>query len=905
MIKKITILALLLFLSASQYYAGVSGKLKGTIKDADTGEPLIGANIMIEGTTMGAASDENGEYFIINIPPGKYNVIASYISYQRQKITNIEIFTDRTTEQNIQLSSTLITTEEIVVSGERAAIEIDRTNTAAYISSEQISNLPVQDVTDIIQLQSGVVKGANGALHIRGGRSGEINYMIDGVSVTDQYRGGSSIGLENNWVQELQVISGTFNAEYGQAQSGVINIVTKEGSKKFGGSASVAFGDYISSRDDVFMNIDKLNLNEIDASINLTGPLPFIPNTSYYTSFRYNDKEGWLYGQRRTRIEDTVPIQAYISEAERNQSDNEKLVGIKVPDSLQTGDNAFVPLNSNERYSFYGKFSNKLTNNISVRYSIFYNYRKYKSYSDFRRYAPDGVKPFTNNNYNHIFNFNHVLSASSFYTVNFSIYSQNIKTNLFDDRLDSRYQGIPHADQGFAFGGTNNSRSDITNSALTVKIDFTSQIDKANQIKIGASFKKHKLDFFTMSTISDGLVYEDPNLRVPQQNTENFNRYINEPYEAVLYAQDKIELDELIVNVGARLDYWSPNAKIPSNPRAITDPNDGIRLQTEFEDADDRFNVSPRFGLAYPLSANGVVHVSYGHFFQLPRFNAIFSNSEFEVSLGGLNTIMGNANLKPEQTVNYELGLQQVISDILSVDFTMYYKDIRNLLSQEIINTSDKKVYARYINRDYGNVKGFTVALKTLSQSNFFAAVDYTYQVGKGNASDPNTVFTNFQSNPPRESEKQVLPLDWDQAHTLNASLYVGDNVNWSLGLISRYSTGQPYTPTNPSSELTEQFENSERKPDLFNIDLNFYKNFDLYGYKLQLFCKVFNLLDGLNASQVYSSTGNPDAPYRSAVASEIVNLNPNFTKDEIDNRPDFYLEPRRVLLGVKLEFSF
>lgn len=902
MIKKFMVL-MLFFLSASLINAGVTGKLKGTIKDNETGEPLVGANVLLEGTTLGAATDINGEYFILNISPGSYNILASYIGYQKQKITNIAISVDRTTQTNILLSSETITTEEVVVSGKRDVIETDRTNTAAYISSEQISNLPVQEVADIIQLQSGVVKGANGALHIRGGRSGEINYMIDGVSVTDQYRGGSSIGLENNWVQELQVISGTFNAEYGQAQSGVINIVTKEGSKKFGGSASIAVGDFISSRKDVFMNIDKVNLNELDASLNFNGPIPYIPNSSFYTSFRYNDKEGWLYGQRRTRIEDTVPIQAYISEAEKKQTDQERLAGIKVPDSLQTGDKSYVPLNSDEKYSFYGKISQKLTSDISLRYSLFYNHSNYKSYSDYRRYSPDAVKPVTNNNYNHIINLNHVLSPSTFYTFNFSYYSKNINNKLFDDMLDPRYQGTPHADQGFAFGGTVNSRSDITNSAFTFQLDFTSQIDKVNQIKLGTSFKKHKLDYFTMTTISDGPVYENPNLRIPKSNTDNYNEYINEPYEAVFYAQDKIELDELIVNVGGRVDYWNPNAKIPSDPRAVTNPNNGIRLDTEFDNADDRFNFSPRFGLAYPLSANGVVHVSYGHFFQLPRFNAIFSNSEFEVSLGGLNTIMGNANLKPEQTVNYELGLQQVISEVMSVDFTMFYKDIRNLLSQEIINTSDKKVYARYINRDYGNVKGFTVALKTLNQSRFFAALDYTYQVGKGNASDPNSIFTNFQSNPPKESEKQVIPLDWDQRHTLNASLYIGNNVEWSLGLIGRYSAGQPYTPSNPSSELTEQFENSERKPDIFNIDLNFYKNFNLSGHKIQLFLKVFNLLDGLNARYVYSSTGSPTEPYRSSVSNEIVKLNPNFTKSEIDNRPDFYLEPRRVLLGMKFEF--
>lgn len=903
MIRKVTVLFLTIILFTANLFAGVTGKIAGTIKDADTGEPLIGANVVLEGTTSGSSTDLEGGYFMLNIPPGKYNLIISYIGYQKQTITNVEVFTDRTTKQNISLRSVSISTGEVVISGKRSPIEMDRTNTAAYISSEQINNLPVQEVVEVLQLQAGVVKGSDGKIHIRGGRSGEITYLIDGVSVTDQYRGGSSVGMENNWIQEMQVISGTFNAEYGQAQSGVVNIVTKEGRSKFGGSASLAFGDYVTTHDEVFMNNNNLKLNEIDASLNLQGPIPLISNTSYFTSFRYHDREGWLYGQRKTRIEDTVPIQQYILEAEKNQSDQERVVGIEVPDSLQTGDGEYVPLNPLQKFSFYGKLSTKLLNNLTLRYSLFYNTSEYKSYSDYRRYAPDGVKTNYNNNFNHILNLNHVLSPTTFYLINFTYYKQRIESYLFEEMLDQSYQGTPHSDQGFAFGGTNNSRSDISNSALTLKFDLTSQANKFNQVKLGAMVKKHKLDYFAASTISDGPVYEDPNLRIPDANTSRYNEYINEPLEAAAYLQDKVELEELIINAGVRFDYWDPNAKVPVDPRSTTDPNNGVRLDTDFEDAETQFNISPRFGLAYPISADGVVHVSYGHFYQLPRFSSIFANSEFEVDLGGLNTIMGNANLKPEQTVNYELGLQQTLGSALSIDLTMFYKDIRNLLSQEIINTEDKKVYARYINRDYGNVKGITFAVKTINLEFFFASLDYTYQVAKGNASDPNSVFTNFQSNPPSESEKQVIPLNWDQTHTLNVSFYIGDYTNWSLGMIGRFASGQPYTPSNPSSELTEQFQNSELKPSIFNVDLNFYKNFNISSHNIQLFVKVFNLLDALNSRYVYSSTGSSDTPYRSYYTQEQVSNNPNFSLSEIDNRPDYYLEPRRILLGFKIEF--
>ncbi len=902
MVRKITLLGIIFLLIQIPLISGTTGKIKGQITDKSTGEPIIGANVIVDKTNLGAATDVDGNYFIINISPGTYTLVISYIGYQRIRVSDIEVQSDRTTIKDFELSSESIETEEVIVSGKRTSVEKDRTNTAAYISSQQIDKLPVQELDDILQLQTGVVRDAGGTLHMRGGRGGEIAYLIDGVSVTDQYRGGSSIGLENSWVQELQVISGTFNAEYGQAQSGIVNIVTKDGADKFGGKIILSAGDYVSSHKDIFMNINDIGLGEADGTLNLFGPTG-IPKTSFYTSTRYYRTDGWLYGQRVAPIGNTVAIQNYIHEAQQNQTNEERLIGIKIPDSLLNGDRSYVALNPDEKISFYGKISSSIFDDLKLSYSIFYNKNEGKSYSDYRRYSPDGVRTSYGENYNHILNINHVLSLRTFYSLSLSNYSNNQKRYLFVNPLDANYQGSPYAFESFAFGGTDNARSDITNASYSGKIDVTSQVDNYNLIKLGGEFKLHKLKYQTLTTISDGPVYENPNLRVPAINTSGNNFYEHSPIEAALYLQDKLELSELIVNGGVRVDYWDPKAPVLVNARAETKSGDGIRLNSGLIDAEKILQVSPRFGLAYPISENGVVHVSYGHFFQLPKFSYIFANSEFEVELGGLETTMGNANLKPEKTISYEAGLQQQVGDILNLDFTLYYKDIRNLLSQEIINTIDKKVYARYTNRDYGNVKGFIISLRHNSSAFVNGALDYTFQIAKGNASDPNAIFVDFQSNPPQESEKQVLPLAWDQRHTLNASLSVGNASDWNMGIIGRFSTGQPYTPSNPSSQLTTQFENSGRKPFTYNIDINLYKMVNLAGYKLKLFCKIFNLTDRLNELYVYSSTGSASEPYRTRTEHDLLVRNPNLSINEIDLRPDFYSEPRRIIIGFSVDF--
>ena len=210
-------------------FAGTTGKLTGAITIKDTGEPLVGANILIEGTGLGAATDLGGNYFILQVPPGKYSVRFTMIGFQGLVVNNVRVQVDLTTRLDGALSEKVIGMDEVVVQASRPMIQTDVTYSQANISSDEVAMLPVEEFEDVIALQAGVVT-ANGEIHVRGGRGGEIAYMIDGITVTDPFNSDIAVEIENNAIQELQFISGTFNAEYGQAMSGIVNIITKDGS---------------------------------------------------------------------------------------------------------------------------------------------------------------------------------------------------------------------------------------------------------------------------------------------------------------------------------------------------------------------------------------------------------------------------------------------------------------------------------------------------------------------------------------------------------------------------------------------------------------------------------------------------------------------------------------------------
>ena len=305
------------------------------------------------------------------MPPGSYTVKASAIGFNSVSVQSVRVMIDLTTNQDFQLSDTSVQLgQEVVVIATKPLIQKDRTSTTAIVGDDLISELPVTEISDVLQLQAGVVV-SGGSIHIRGGRSGQIAYQIDGVPVTDAYDGNTVVNVNTSAVQELQVISGAFNAEYGQALSGVVNLVTKDGNNNFNGSISTYAGDYISNNTDIYWNIQKINpvsIRNIEGS--LSGPIIY-DKLFFFTNLRYYYNTGYFFGRRDFLVTDRA------TEVPGSGGTDFNITG---DEGRGSGDREYVSMNPNERFFGQGKISYNLMSGVRLSYNYILEKGNFKFY---------------------------------------------------------------------------------------------------------------------------------------------------------------------------------------------------------------------------------------------------------------------------------------------------------------------------------------------------------------------------------------------------------------------------------------------------------------------------------------------------------------------------------------------
>ncbi|HSQ74522.1 MAG TPA: TonB-dependent receptor, partial [Bacteroidota bacterium] len=221
--KKLLPLCLLLVSTA---LAQDGGKLSGIVRDRATREPLPGVNVTIRGTKMGASTSTTGAYFILNVNPGVYEVTATLVGYQTVTQRQVEVNVNRTTSLNFSLSETGVElAQEVVVTAERPDVAREKTSTSEIVRAEEVLLTPgMRDLTDVLTLSSDVVDG-----HFRGGRENEELYVLAGMGIVNPLYGASAFAPIMSAVEEVEVITSGFSAQYGNAQSGVVNISMKEG----------------------------------------------------------------------------------------------------------------------------------------------------------------------------------------------------------------------------------------------------------------------------------------------------------------------------------------------------------------------------------------------------------------------------------------------------------------------------------------------------------------------------------------------------------------------------------------------------------------------------------------------------------------------------------------------------
>ncbi|MCX6120646.1 MAG: TonB-dependent receptor [Ignavibacteriales bacterium] len=933
--RKVVTIVIVCLLSF-KVYAGDSGKIAGRVVDALTKEPLAGANIIVVGTTRGTVVDLEGRYAILNLSPGTYSIRASALGYQAMEIANLRVSIDLTTVADFILTESAITTQAVVVMAERPLVQKDMTSSTAIVDSKKIEALPITSFQDVLALQAGVVAG-----HFRGGRSGEVTYLLDGIPMTDPNTGSAVINVNTNSIQEMQLVTGAFNAEYGNAMSGIVNIATKNGGNELKGNITAYSGGYVTSHSDIFTGLQKVNpFNSQWLEVSLNGPI-VSNDLFFYIDARHYYTAGNLFGIRKFNTFDITNARA-ASTADWNIQ--------------ETGDGATVPMAPYLEMYLQAKLTYKPSATFQISYNCILNNNRGKDYNFAFKYNPDGeLSNFTKGYVNNL-NITHTINSKTYYNVGASYFFHDYReyldqspfslSDLFNRRdpfnQDYVNTALLQAPEGtFVTGGTIMAHNVNNTGSYLVKFDITSQATDNHMIKGGLEFNKYQLFLHYINLqmpqgdinrdpVLDGKPFLEGPVVIPSIESLNNQLYLHRPMQFSAYLQDKMEFKSLIVNFGVRFDWFHPDGQVLANP---ADPNVYWPLQPQYQDsviapgvtdttllhqiavqkrmgfwyknATDKYQFSPRLGVSFPITDQGIIHFSYGLFFQMPSFYQLYQSPGYKLRIAGstfLGTI-GNPDLNPEQTTKGELGLQQQLSDDISIDITGYFNDIRNLsgtLNEIIYVYGGAAEYSKFVNTDFGFVRGLVISIDKRLANSWAATLDYTFQIAKGNASDPNAAVNLLNSGVLPET--QLIPLDWDQLQTLNVTLSYANPSNWGASFNFRYGSGTPYTPQGLTN-VGQLVYNSAIKPATYNLDARIYKDFKIGGKTLSLFLRIINLLDTKNPLNVYTDTGLPNV---SLAEEQIISTNPSqriSTVHDWYTNPTFYSEPRRVEFGTTISF--
>jgi len=894
MVQKITLSCLLILSIGLNVFAGTTGKISGRVQVKETGEPLIGASIIIKDTQMGASSNQDGYFFILNIPPGTYSVAVRMIGYEQLVKTGVRVSADQTTMVNFAISEQAISGEEMLIVAERPMVQKDITGKSAVVDAEVFSEMPINNFEGAIITQAGFTTDSEGEFHVRGGRAGEVAFMIDGVYVRDPYSGGFGSQIDKYSIKELQVLTGGFNAEYGQAMSGVVNIVTKEGGSQYHGRIeyeSLRLNQSPYRSQDWMLSSDIAeNLSAAEQELFKDTIRDSLGHSIYQTpEYDNQDEKSYmaLQGNFTANLSGPVPgldkLTFFASGAVMN-------------------DPGYLPWGYDKSREMNLKLTYKME---KMKINVFgqRNYRDWKPYEHTWKYNPEGYEDRQNNVEREGIILTHTLSNSTFYEMRLSRFHRMYKRYLegesavfsYDPEFNtynltsSTFTPRTNNNDGFYLTGDNGTIDDRDILTYTAKFDITSQLSQKNLLKSGVELIRHRISRETFI-----LPWEGENHRY-----ENFTRH---PIELSIYIQDKLEHDYFILNTGLRFDYndpkhtmW-PDLDVPG----YLDEN-GDWIASEEVDVKPQKLLSPRIGIGFPVTDQTLFYSSYGHFYQIPSYLEMYGPKKVDED----QPLIGNPSIEPQQTVAFEAGVKQQIGSDYVLDFNVFFKDITNLAGSTYHGFFPYE-YTLYDNSDYASVNGADLTITKKFSSNFNASINYTYSIAKGNESDPREGYNDYKRTNYPLRPKRIFYLDFDRRHDMAMNLnYIfpdefGPKIggyaaleNLQFNFLFEAASGLPYTPIlDEGGEGLRVEKNTARQEATYNLDVKMLKPFKFSHVSFTVFFIVQNVFDRRNPTDVWSRTGLPwdNGPYTST------------TKDRVYN-PTNVTEPRRISAGVRFDF--
>lgn len=510
-------------------FASMNGKIQGTVNDGKTGEPIIDANVLLLNSDIGAATDNEGNFFILNVAPGDYKIEVSCLGYGTKRIANVTVEYDKTVRLTIPLEPTNIEIAPVTVTSDRPAVSKDMVGTTYLVRKDEISYLPVDYTINLVAFQAAVTR-RDTTLHVRGGRATEVQYMIDNVPIIDPQTGNMAINLSKGIIDEVIFLPGGFSAEYGRAMSGIINMITARPS-------------------------DNL-------SMRVRGKTEQIMPSDH--DFGYGNLESSVH----------LPV-------------NKRLKGYLSLDVMHTDDwdprFHVLPHKERDDYSLYGKWLYAISGKLKTALSGAMSRSQFDRYETLWKFNLDHYRSDLCKGNMQALNISYLPDTRKFFQLTVSrLYShktygvrEDISYSTFDDFTFLPYASLewqrPSLNNPFGayvmkpYGaGDYPEYGDKTSQIIKGALNADLQMHRNHQIKVGGEYVFQDFDSF-IYFISDS-------------SHQLIDDYDYQPKEYSVYVQDNIDYKGLYAKIGCRYDYFSSDIE-GIEPKHYISPRLGLAFE--------------------------------------------------------------------------------------------------------------------------------------------------------------------------------------------------------------------------------------------------------------------------------------------------------------------------------------
>lgn len=953
--KKTYILALLSLLWAQK------AQIKGVVVDKTNKEPLIGAAIALVGTYKGAYSDEEGRFILSDLSPGTYTLRATYVGYNELLLTNLTLKPDQVLVLTLNLTPTGTSLQTVEIIGDRPIVNLESGKSDLKVTGDEITQTTAVDVQTMATLLPGVAQTLDG-IQIRGGRVYETQYVIEGVNAQDPLAGtGFGVEVSQVAIEELEVITGGTDAEYGDGTSGVVSVRLKEGGDRW----RIA-GRYM--RDQLGGLLRSEGWNTDIFNIAAGGPLwkdsLGKPRLTFFGSFdlRLTDEyfgvtANQLYSSLLEGTTDQDPLYKLLSRPFGSPSKSEFFAPRQ--DNKWSGTAKWVyRLDPRTSLSLSLQQSLNINQNTRSLQIIGSDQIMVPGFQHLFALQPDNANTYTHRSNLTILKLRRILSrvwtgeftASRLFVnlradANGRPFRDSVIRQIYDpasivtDPVSVYNPGdsIVYVNPGpglFNNGGIATLWHDHFAEEYTFKVKFTYQPkNPAHFFILGLEHREQYYQWIDVTRpwvgapirLDDGTVYASN--RIGSSN----DIWRVRPATGGFFFEDRIRYKGIVASIGPRLTYWAPGAFVD---QAIEDPRapilDVVREQYRKQTwllLGRRYKARflPRLRVSFPVTDNLVLFFNYGHTTRLPHPRFVYAGLDPFYQDRSFLANLGNPNLNPEVNVGYEIGIKANLGRGWSLQSSAFYNDKFDFIVNRVITIRDRtgrfteRIYA--VNLDYARVRGVDVFLQKRLGTWLTAAASVTYQVATGKSNSALESALQIRQGGRNEANEEFF-LAWDRPWDIKLWSILKSPPAWSANALLRdwtffasltWKSGLRYTPFvlrgtddfsgRPIYEPVDGPPNTAIGSPWRWVDLRLTRS--LWKERLSLFIEVRNLFSWKNAAIINPVTGR---------AYEFPEDVPNSWRDPkypnpLDSgppptNPARYLPPRQIFAGLNWSFN-